>query len=83
MSQEKVDKYKSQKIHRKSIMKKEKRRRVYRTLVASVIGLVVVGWIGYSAFDMYESSKPRKIAEVDYASVAAYLETLNAEQTAE
>lgn len=81
MSQEKVDKYKEQKANRKKIIKKERRMRVLRNSVAAVIGLAVIGWIGYSAVGKYQDAQPREVAEVDYTAVSEYIQSLSATDT--
>lgn len=43
MSQEKVDKYKQEKANRKQIMQKEKRMKVVRKCLYSVIGIALIG----------------------------------------
>lgn len=72
MSQEKVAKYKEQKANRKEIMKKEKRAKLVRNTIAYVVGVVLIGWVGYSAVDLYLDNRPRPTAEVDYAAVNEY-----------
>ena len=79
MSQEKVNKYKEQKANRKEIMKKQKRVKFIRHSVAGLVCVAVIGWVGYSAVDYYQSNKPRKTVEVDYAAVNEYSEGLSAE----
>lgn len=79
MSQEKVARYKEEKANRKTIMKKEKRKHFFRKCVVSVAAAALVVWIGYSAYHMYENSRPRQMAEVDYTAFDAYLESLTAE----
>ncbi len=66
MSQEKVDKYKKEKANRKKLMKKEKLENAVRKCVVALIGLLLVCWIGYSAYDVYDSGKEPEKAEVDY-----------------
>jgi len=66
MSQEKVDRYKKEKANRKQIMRKEKFANTARKCVVAVIGLLLVGWIGYSAYDMYDSNKESVKVEIDY-----------------
>ena len=41
------------------------------------IALAIVVWIGWSAYDMYESKQPRAVAEVDYSAVSNYVQSLN------
>lgn len=76
MSQEKVDKYKEQKANRKAIMQREKRKRIIRNGVGAVIGLALIGWLGYSAVYKYQAAQPREVAEVDYTAVTEYVNSL-------
>ena len=48
MSQKKVDEYKKKKANRDKIMKKEKIALRLEKLAALIVGLAIVGWIGYS-----------------------------------
>ena len=79
MSQEKVAKYKEAKANRKEIMKKEKRARRVRKIVAGVVCAAVVGWVGYSAVAYYQENKPRLDVEVDYSAIDEYTATLTEE----
>lgn len=81
MSQEKVAKYKEEKANRKEIMKKEKRARILRNSIAGVVSVAVIGWVGYSAVDLYLDNRPRPEVEVDYAAVNDYTEQFNDEET--
>ena len=65
MSQAKVDRYKEEKANRKKVMRKEKVANRLRKCA-------LVVWIGYSAYNMYESSRPVKEAEVNYQSVDTF-----------
>lgn len=69
MSQEKVDRYKQEKANRKKNMKKQKIQNAFRKLAVSVIGLAVVGWIGYSAYHTYESNRPKEEVQIDYTAL--------------
>ena len=69
MSQEKVDKYKKEKANRKQIMRREKMVNLLRKCVVGIVGLILVGWIGYSAYGTYESSKPKEEVQIDYTAV--------------
>lgn len=82
MSQAKVDQYKKEKANRKQIMRKQKMMNLARKAVLSLAGLALVGWLGYSAWDMYESGKERVVAEVNYDAVTDYLSSLT-EDTAD
>lgn len=76
MSQEKVDKYKESKTNRKKIMKKEKIKNIFRKCALGVVGLALVGWLGFSAYNTYESKQPRETVEIDYGSVEDYMNGL-------
>ena len=45
--------------------------------ILGLIALAIVVWIGWSAYDMYESKQPRAVAEVDYSAVSNYVQSLN------
>lgn len=77
MSQEKVDRYKKEKANRKKIMRREKIMSVVRKAVLTVAALAMIGWLGYSAYDIYESNKERVVAEVNYDAVTEYLNSLS------
>ena len=52
MSQEKVDRYKQEKVNRKQIMRKQKLMNNMRKGVLVVVALALIGWLGYSAYDI-------------------------------
>ena len=79
MSQAKADRYKTEKANRKQIMRKQKMMNFARKAVLSLAALALIGWLGYSAWDMYESGKERVVAEVNYDSVTEYLNNLYAD----
>lgn len=79
MSQEKVNKYKEEKANRKEIMKKEKNKRTVRRVVAGVCGVVLAVWLGYSAVNVYQNSRPREAVEVNYDALTEYQQELVAE----
>lgn len=66
MSQEKVDRYKKEKANRKQNMKKQKLANAVRKCIVAVIGLLLVVWIGYSAYDLYDSNKEPDQVQIDY-----------------
>ncbi len=76
MSQEKVDRYKKEKANRKQIMRREKMANLLRKCVVGIVGLILVGWIGYSAYGTYESSKPKEEVQIDYTAVNELQERL-------
>ena len=79
MSQKKVDMYKQEKANRKQIMHKQRVMGVVRKCVLSLAGLALIAWLGYSAYDMYESGKERIVAEADYTPVMDYMDSLTAQ----
>lgn len=72
MSQEKVDRYKQEKANRRRNMKREKVKQMVRRAVVGGLGVVLIGWIGYSAYNIYETSKPKDAAEIDYTAITEY-----------
>ena len=81
MSQEKVDRYKKDKANRKQIVRKQKMMSIVRKAVLSLAALALVGWLGYSAWDTYDSNRVRPVAEVNYDGVSDYLNSLSAAET--
>ena len=77
MSQEKVDRYKQEKANRKKIMRKQRAMSFVRKAVLTLAALALVGWIAYSAYDIYDSNKERAVAEVDYTAVTDYMNSLS------
>lgn len=77
MSQEKVNKYKEEKANRKAILKREKRNRMIGRIVGSVIGLALVGWIGFSIYDKVVTGMETAQTEVKLDAVSNYLTGLN------
>ena len=83
MSQEKVDRYKQEKANRKKIMRRQKAMNIVRKGVLTLAALALVAWLGYSAYDTYESGKERVVAEVNYDAVMDYLNNLSSDESAE
>ena len=77
MSQAKVDRYKKEKENRKKLMRKQKMMGIVRKGVVAVIAVALIGWLGYSAYDMHESNKERAVTEVNYDSSTDYLNGLS------
>ena len=74
MSQEKVNRYKEEKANRKEILAKEKRKQAVTKVCAGVIALALVGWIGYSVYDMATST-----IEMDASALDSYLSSMGTE----
>ncbi len=77
MSQEKVNKYKEEKANRKAILKREKRNRMIGRIVGSVIGLALVGWIGFSIYDKVATGMETAQTEVKLEALTNYLTGLD------
>lgn len=83
MSQEKVNRYKEEKANRKEILAKEKRKQAITKVCAGVIALALVGWIGYSVYDMAMRPDTSTI-EMDASALDSYLSSMGTEsETAE
>mgnify|MGYP007087060692 CR=1 FL=1 len=76
MSQEKVDRYKERKRNRKAIEAKKKREVLLTKLCAGLLVLALVGWLGYSVYNVYDSNKPQQTAEIDYSAITNYQQSL-------
>ena len=81
MSQEKVNKYKEEKANRKETMKKAKRAAAVRNVIASVVLVAAIGWVGYSGVTYIIDKQPRPELDVNYTAVNDYVESLTAENT--
>ncbi|WP_075717994.1 hypothetical protein [Roseburia sp. 499] len=79
MSQEKVDRYKEEKANRKKIMKREKIKKAIGSVVGTILCVVIVGWIGYSGYNFYQSQKAENptSTEIDLSAVNDYLGSLS------
>lgn len=84
MSQAKVDRYKAEKANRKKNLKKEKLKRSIATACGTVVGIAVIGWIGYSAYGYFHSSRnssstsTAQTTEIDVNSLNDYLSSVSA-----
>lgn len=79
MSQEKVERYKKEKVNRKQIIKQQKRKALATKMAVGIIMVAAVGWIGYSAYNMAESNKPETVVDVNLDSINAYLSEVSAD----
>ena len=78
MSQEKVNKYKEEKANRKEILAKEKRKNRMIKIGAGIVALALVGWLGYSVYDM--ATRPDISAiEIDASALDEYQTSMDAE----
>lgn len=76
MSQEKVNQYKEEKANRKQMIAKKKREKAIKKTVGAVVVVVLIGWVGYSAVETYQDSRPREMVEIDYTAVQDYLQSI-------
>ena len=82
MSQQKVDKYKKEKNNRDKMQKREKRILLLEKIAVTVVCLAMVGWIGYSAYDLVTREDPDAEQEVvttemDVTAISDYLNSLS------
>lgn len=83
MSQAKVDKYKQDKANRKKIMKKEKRQRVLRILLACIVGIAIAGFLVWSVVDKYnEKNKETQQITLSSEEMSSLMEQITATTTA-
>ena len=80
MSQEKVNRYKEEKANRKKTLAKQKINHGIRRAIVGLIALVFIGWIGYSVFDLWKSSRPREVVEASFNQIDNYVQELEVNQ---
>lgn len=80
MSKEKVERYKKEKANRKQIMKREKAKSIALRLSGAAVCLVMLGWIGYSGYAKWESTRPAKQTAITTDALSEYLNGLNTEE---
>lgn len=80
MSQEKVDKKKFEKTHRRSLLRKKKLEEFLSIACVCVIAVGIVAWIGFSVFTKVEESKEANTTsqfyEIDSSALQEYLGSL-------
>lgn len=79
MSQEKVDRYKAEKANRKKIMARERRMHLLAVVCGWVVVIGIVGWAGYSAYNIYENSKPMETIYANLDPINDYMQSLTEE----
>lgn len=75
MSQAKVDRNKENKANRKQIVAREKRQHALMKLYGVAILVALLGWAGYSAYGIYESSQPATYT--DLTAINDYVNSLS------
>lgn len=76
MSQAKVDQYKKEKANRKAIMAKEKRNRMISKICWSVVGVVLLVWVGFSSVNFVQENRPVETIYCDTTALDSYLNSL-------
>ena len=80
MSQEKVDKKKFEKTHRRSLLRKKKFEEFLSIACVCVIAVGIVAWIGFSVYTKVEDSKEANATsqfyEIDSSALQEYLGSL-------
>lgn len=80
MSQEKVDKKKFEKTHRRSLLRKKKLEEFLSIACVCVIAVGIVAWIGFSVYSKVEESEAANATsqfyEIDTTSLQEYLGSL-------
>lgn len=82
MSQKKVEKYKKEKNNREKLKKRERRILSLEKVVVTLVCIVIVGWIGYSAYDLMTREDPDAEQEVvttemDVTAISDYMNSLS------
>ncbi len=76
MSQAKVDRYKEEKANRKKIMAREKTKHYASVAVLYLILAAIIGWAGYSAYNIYEERRPTVTTYANLDSINNYINDL-------
>lgn len=77
MSQQKVDRYKKEKANRKKIMKQEKIKSIAARTAGAIVCIALIGWIGYSGYNLWESSQPAKTTAISIDALSEYMNGLS------
>ncbi len=83
MSQAKIDQRKELKKNRKKIVQKEKRERFLAYCATGILCVAIAGWIGYSAYGVYEeahANDPLPKVTADVSSVEDFIMDLGNEE---
>ena len=83
MSQAKIDYRKELKKNRKKILKKERRDRVLGYCAGVLLLAAVVGWMGYSAYGLYEEKHANDPLPKVACDISALEDYVTEVQTAE
>ena len=83
MSQKKVDAYKSKKLHRGKVDKKEKVLFTLEMFAWAFICVVIIAWIGYSAYVKVTGTKENVVQNtvMDTSALDNYMSSLTTDST--
>lgn len=83
MSQEKVDRKKSNKQNRKAIMKANKRKNILIGICTAVIAAALICFVAYSGYTKYQSYKESQVAstEIDLSGITKYITGLSSDNS--
>lgn len=86
MSQAKVDEHKEEKLHRKDIVKKQRRNRFIAGFIGIAVCAAAVVWIGWSLYgtvksanESAEASRQTTVTPIDMSALTDYASTILSE----
>lgn len=77
MSQTKVDNYKEEKANRRRLRRKHRLYNLMRKCLVVFVGVILLGWITYSAYHTYEATQSRPEVEIDYSALQNFQSNLD------
>lgn len=77
MSQEKVEKYKAEKLNRKQLLKKKARQKILANTIVVVVMLAFVGMIGYGIYNKTVGGSGTNAKTVNLEAMDEYLNGLD------
>lgn len=77
MSRSKEDKYKEEKARRRRMRRRHGIYNMIRKSAVVLVGVILIGWITYSAYRTYEAKQPKKEVEVDYSALQNFQNNLD------
>lgn len=77
MSQTKVDNYKEEKVNRRRLRRKHRLYNLMRKCLVVFVGVILLGWITYSAYHTYETKQSRPEVEIDYSALQNFQSNLD------
>lgn len=80
MSQAKVDRYKEEKKNRGKVLQKQKREEMLMKAAGAVVAVVLVGWIGFSAYQNVHV-EPAHTYQVKTDAMDEYLNSMGETET--